>query len=310
MPKSITTITGGLAAALCALVFAEPSLASMTPSSINFGNQLVGKTSAVQTITFRADAYDGSWAEDLPYYPIRRITTTGDFAVVPGGTCAEGQVITAHSTCTIKVAFSPVSAGTHSGTLTVSGTTILPWPLPDVHYNDSASLTGVGELDTSPPSISAPAGVTVDATSPQGAAVSYTVTASDNWDPNPSVSCVPASGSTFAIGTTTVNCTATDASGNSASASFPVTVKSAVQQISDLVAVIQSYNLDRGTENSLTSMLDAALKALQAGDTATACGSLTALINHAQAQSGKKLTVARADEIIALATRIRNAIGC
>lgn len=164
--------------------------------------------------------------------------------------------------------------------------------------------------DSTPPSISAPSSLTVDATSPQGAVVDYTVTAADDADRNPSVSCSPPSGSTFPIGTTTVNCTATDASGNTASASFPVTVKSPAQQVPDQVAVIQSYNLDKGTENSLTAKLDAALKALEAGDTATACNSLDSLINHASAQSGKKLTTAQASEIIDTATRIRNAIGC
>jgi len=36
--------------------------------------------------------------------------------------------------------------------------------------------------------------------------------------------CVPASGSTFPFGPTTVNCTATDAHGNHGAASFTVTV--------------------------------------------------------------------------------------
>ena len=47
----------------------------------------------------------------------------------------------------------------------------------------------------------------------------------DNCDPNPSVVCVPASGSFFAVGTTLVVCTATDASGNSAVCTFNVTVQ-------------------------------------------------------------------------------------
>jgi hypothetical protein len=40
------------------------------------------------------------------------------------------------------------------------------------------------------------------------------------------VTCDPASGSEFPIGTTTVGCTATDAHGNTASGSFPVDVSS------------------------------------------------------------------------------------
>ncbi|MGH2378739.1 MAG: LpqB family beta-propeller domain-containing protein [Candidatus Limnocylindria bacterium] len=79
--------------------------------------------------------------------------------------------------------------------------------------------------DTTPPAIDAPADVTVEATSGQGAAVGYDpATASDDVDPAPLVSCLPASGSLFPLGATTVLCTATDAAGNSATASFVVTV--------------------------------------------------------------------------------------
>jgi Tol biopolymer transport system component len=70
-----------------------------------------------------------------------------------------------------------------------------------------------------------PRPMTVVATSDQGASVSYVVSAYDERDPHPSVSCAPASGSTFAIGTTTVSCKATDAAGNaSVPVSFTVTV--------------------------------------------------------------------------------------
>jgi hypothetical protein len=41
--------------------------------------------------------------------------------------------------------------------------------------------------------------------------VSYSATATDTVDPSPTVRCLPASGSIFAIGTTIVQCTATDA---------------------------------------------------------------------------------------------------
>jgi hypothetical protein len=43
-------------------------------------------------------------------------------------------------------------------------------------------------------------------------------------DPAPVVGCLPASGSTIPLGPTTVTCTATDAAGNQASASFIATV--------------------------------------------------------------------------------------
>jgi fibronectin type 3 domain-containing protein len=78
--------------------------------------------------------------------------------------------------------------------------------------------------DTTPPTLHLPGNSTVEATSGSGATVNYTVTATDDTDPSPSVSCNPPPG-TFPLGTTTVNCTATDSSGNSASGSFTVTVR-------------------------------------------------------------------------------------
>src|SRR5438093_827169 len=57
-----------------------------------------------------------------------------------------------------------------------------------------------------------------------GAVVNYSVSASDNCDATAGVSCGPASGATFPIGTTTVNCFASDSHGNPASGSFTVTV--------------------------------------------------------------------------------------
>ena len=48
-------------------------------------------------------------------------------------------------------------------------------------------------------------------TTQPGAVVNCTATAADDVDRNPVVSCAPASGSAFPVGTTTVNCAATNA---------------------------------------------------------------------------------------------------
>src|SRR6185436_6681955 len=61
---------------------------------------------------------------------------------------------------------------------------------------------------------------------PSGAAVTYgAASASDLVDGSLAASCSPASGSTVALGTTTGNCSATDAHGNTGSNSFSVTVQ-------------------------------------------------------------------------------------
>jgi hypothetical protein len=67
--------------------------------------------------------------------------------------------------------------------------------------------------------------MTVDAASPDGLPVTYTApTASDTVDGSVGVTCSPASGTTFPVGISQVNCTAVDAHGNSSIGSFTVTV--------------------------------------------------------------------------------------
>lgn len=89
------------------------------------------------------------------------------------------------------------------------------------------SGTQAAAPDTTAPTMSGiPSTQTVEAAGSSGAIVSYTApTAADSVDPAPSVSCLPASGSTFAIGTTVVTCTATDSSNNSSTATFNVIVR-------------------------------------------------------------------------------------
>ena len=105
--------------------------------------------------------------------------------------------------------------------------------LPDVGYDSGVLAPATGDIvvtqnttppDTTPPVLKLPRPITVQATGPHGAVVTYAATATDDRDHNPSVSCSPASGSTFPLGRTTVACTATDASGNAAHGSFGVTV--------------------------------------------------------------------------------------
>lgn len=78
--------------------------------------------------------------------------------------------------------------------------------------------------DTMPPVLTVPGNITVGASNADGAVFYYVATATDDVDRNPVVVCAPPSGSLFAVGTTTVRCTATDNTGKSASASFTVTV--------------------------------------------------------------------------------------
>ena len=87
-------------------------------------------------------------------------------------------------------------------------------------------------------------------------------------------------------------------------------VCSPVEQIDDLIALVQGLGLQSGTANSLIVKLEAATNALGRGNNQAACGSLGAFLNEVNAQTGKKLTAAEADTLIAEATRIRAGLGC
>jgi len=77
-----------------------------------------------------------------------------------------------------------------------------------------------------------------------------------------------------------------------------------------MIHVVNSFHLKKGLQTSLDAKLRAALKAVQAGDTATACSDLSDFIGQVQAQSGKGLTTAQATQLVNEATVIKTRLGC
>lgn len=83
--------------------------------------------------------------------------------------------------------------------------------------------------DTQAPAIACSPGVTVVAANGTSAVVSYPAPAiTDNCQAT--ANCAPPAGSTFQVGVTTVNCTATDTSNNTANCAFTVTVNQGIGQ--------------------------------------------------------------------------------
>jgi hypothetical protein len=154
-----------------------------------------------------------------------------------------------------------------------------------------------------------PSNITTNATSPSGAVVNYTnPTVVDEDSPLPTATCMPASGATFPIGTTTVNCSVS-AAGDSKSpvtASFTVTVKGAAAQLADLLSAVTGI----GPGTSLADKIALAQQYLAANDLADACSTLTAFINEVNAQSGKAIQTDLAGTLTAAAQRIRAVLGC
>lgn len=105
---------------------------------------------------------------------------------------------------------------------------------------NTGSASYAVKVDKTKPDITVPADMTVSATSPSGAAVSFTATFGDPLSDLASSGCVPPSGSIFPIGMTTVTCSATDKADNSDSKTFNITVTSPNTDKQAVLAVLQS----------------------------------------------------------------------
>jgi hypothetical protein len=97
---------------------------TLSPTSLNFGNQTVGQPSAPQAVTL-----SNNQSVSLS---ITSITTSGDYSQT--NNC--GSSLPANSSCTINVVFTPTTTGTRTGTLSVTDN--------GPGSPQTASLTGVG----------------------------------------------------------------------------------------------------------------------------------------------------------------------
>jgi hypothetical protein len=113
-----------------------------------------------------------------------------------------------------------------SGSLLRLGTTTVACSVTDSGGLTTRGTFNVTVTDTTAPSMAGvPSSIYAITGGTAGVAVTYAMpTASDIVDPDPRVACAPSSGSVFPVGTTTVHCTATDASGNASTAQFSISV--------------------------------------------------------------------------------------
>jgi HYR domain len=175
--------------------------------------------------------------------------------------------------------------------------------------NESANLGPDSDLALT----GIPSDQTVNATGPGGAVVNYTPpTATDEGGETPTVVCVPGSGSLFAIGTTTVTCTVTDAddSNSPVHASFKVTVNGALAQLQDpLLPDVKAIPASLG-RLILVNAINDMINNLQNGHTTQVCSDLTFMGLVVQEWSGALMTTAQADTIIGDINQISAVLGC
>ncbi|WP_331721237.1 FIMAH domain-containing protein [Streptomyces sp. NBC_00212] len=85
---------------------------------------------------------------------------------------------------------------------------------------------------------------------------------------------------------------------------------SPADQITALHALVDSFGLPAGTQNSLDAKLQDALTAVNNNQTAAACTALTDFINEVNAQDGKKIPTDQAQQLRTSATAIQTNLGC
>jgi hypothetical protein len=195
---------------------------SCTPAS--------GSTFALGTTTVTCSATDqaGNTASDS--FTVEVVDTTAPVLIVKDvtaeATSASGAAVSYSATATDLVdGTTNVTCSIPSGSTFKIGDTLVTCQTADKAGNPASADFTVTVQDTTAPSLAKPADITLTATSAAGAVATFAPTATDAVDGSVAATCTPASGSTFALGTTQVSCTATDKAGNkSAAQMFNVTV--------------------------------------------------------------------------------------
>jgi hypothetical protein len=153
-----------------------------------------------------------------------RISSVGDIsteATGPNGAAAGYTPPTA--TDAVDGSVQP-DCSSASGSTFPLGTTSVTCTATDRAGNKATSSFQVKVVDTTPPTVHVPADMTAEATGASGAPAQFNATAEDLADGSDPVSCSNKSGDTFALGTTTITCSATDKAGNKATGSFKIKV--------------------------------------------------------------------------------------
>jgi hypothetical protein len=237
---------------------------------------------------------------------------TGAGATSCGITVSNATLGTASANDSCAGSLSVARTGVPAGNVFPVGTTTITYSANDGPNTGTATQT-VTVIDNTAPVISCPVNISLEPTCPSGAIATYTApVGTDNCAGATTVRTAGlASGSVFPIGTTTVTHRVTDASGNSASCNFTVTVLTPQAVIQNLINSVGSSSLTGTQKNGLLAKLNAALDGLNGGQTNVACNKLDAFVNSVQTLvSHGDITSAQGTSWINSANHVRNTIGC
>ena len=237
---------------------------------------------------------------------------TGPGATSCGTTVSDATLGTASASDSCAGSLSVTRTGVPAGNVFPVGVTTLTYSAND-GFNTGTATQTVTVIDNTVPIISCPASITLEPTCPSGAIATYTAPVGTDNCPGATTARTAglASGSVFPIGTTTVTHTVTDASGNTASCSFTVTVLTPQAVIQSLINSVNASSLTGTQKNGLLAKLNAALSAINGGQTNIACNKLSEFVNSvATLISHGDLSAAQGNAWISSANHVRNTIGC
>jgi len=200
-----------------------PPTASLSPSTLNFGDQPEGSTSAAQTLTLKntgASTLAGiviSLSESSQTDIVRAhvsVTSSIDY----GATTTCGSTLAAGATCTIAITFDPQSLGSLPGTVTVTDNAS--------NSPQSASLTGTGTAAAAPIATLTPAKLAFNSTTGTASAA-QTATLQNSGNAALSISAITLTGANPADFSQTNTCGSSLAAGATCTISVVFTPASA-----------------------------------------------------------------------------------
>src|SRR5215207_855188 len=230
----------------------QPVTASVITEPANLATQVTynGSTEApvapgsyevVATIT--EPGYTGTATGTLVIEKAAATVTVESASYTADGTAKAVNVTTDPTGLGVEVSYNgSAAAPTQPGTYAVVATVV------DANYQGTATGTlTITESPNTPPVLSLPADIVVEATSPNGAVVNFDATATDAEDGTLGVLLSNQPGSTFPLGTTTVTATAQDSKGLTATGTFNVTVRDTTAPvIQSLTASPATITLNNG----------------------------------------------------------------
>jgi hypothetical protein len=189
-----------------------------------------GTTFALGTTTVNCTVTDSAGATATGTFDVTVVDTTApviaataDITVAATSAAGAAVTYTAPATSDLVDGAAVATCAPASGSTFALGTTTVTCAATDA-ANHTASSNFTVTVTNNAPTFTAPANQTEEAASAAGAVVTFTATGNDVEDGAIAAVCAPASGTTFALGTTTVNCTVTDSAGATATGTFDVTV--------------------------------------------------------------------------------------